>query len=112
MPVRDRRWPIDDLIVSILAKRRYTRPVELTDAEIAQDCNVTIRAVQRWRQKGLTAMTADRAACAIGLHPYNVWPSMADTDLTDTEEVYQRKLALNRDMKARAHREKTALAVA
>lgn len=40
----------------------------------ARAVGVTVRAVERWKSGGLSALQADRAAIAIGIHPANLWP--------------------------------------
>ena len=42
-------------------------------ASLAQRLGVSARTVWRWRASGLTAVQADRVACACGLHPGVVW---------------------------------------
>jgi hypothetical protein len=42
-------------------------------ATLAQRLGVSTRTVWRWRADGLTAIHADRVACACGLHPGIVW---------------------------------------
>jgi hypothetical protein len=37
------------------------------------------------RCHGVTSRVAERLAIEAGLHPYNVWPDMADHDLIDTQ---------------------------
>lgn len=41
---------------------------------IAKVCGVQRTVVNRWRNEGLTAWAADRAACAVGMHPISIWP--------------------------------------
>lgn len=43
------------------------------DDELAQRVGVARRTVIRWRNAGLSARVADRAACAVDLHPVVVW---------------------------------------
>lgn len=40
---------------------------------IAELAGVSRRTVVRWRHIGIPLELADRAACALGLHPANVW---------------------------------------
>ena len=43
-------------------------------AALARAIGVADRTVFRWQRRGLSDCQADRAACALGLHPSNVWP--------------------------------------
>lgn len=36
------------------------------------------RQINRWRSYGLAWDQADRLACQLGLHPYEVWPNMVE----------------------------------
>ena len=36
------------------------------------------RTVHRWKETGIPDRNADKAACALGLHPYNIWPNWFD----------------------------------
>lgn len=46
------------------------------DRRVALAVRVSIRTVTRWRAAGgLSERQADRAACALGLHPAEIWPS-------------------------------------
>lgn len=53
-----------------------------SSTEVAVRVGRTTRTVERWRTAGLTLDAADRAACALGVHPSAIWP-----DWYDTEEV-------------------------
>lgn len=48
-------------------------PGEFSSTALAEACGVTRRTVSRWRHRGLTWDKADKAACALGLHPASVW---------------------------------------
>jgi hypothetical protein len=41
---------------------------------VADICGVPRHTVHRWRADGLSLRHADHAACALGLHPLEVWP--------------------------------------
>ena len=36
------------------------------------------RTIHRWEQSGIPDQAADKAACALGLHPYTIWPDWFD----------------------------------
>lgn len=40
---------------------------------IARRVGVNTVTINRWVREGLSRISADRAACSIGLHPANVW---------------------------------------
>lgn len=42
---------------------------------------------RRYADEGLSRETAERKALRAGLHPYEVWPDMADHDLEDAEQA-------------------------
>ena len=55
--------------------------LELTQAagttnvsQLAEIVGVTRRTIHRWKQNGIPAHQADRAAINAGQHPGNVWP--------------------------------------
>lgn len=45
------------------------------DSERAVLLGVHVRTLFRWRVNGLKEAAADEAACGLGLHPFEVWPS-------------------------------------
>jgi hypothetical protein len=62
------------------AAERMVRPVVDDDGQVAgrvrlvaEAVGVTRRTVFRWARDGLTWGAADKAACALGLHPSSVW---------------------------------------
>lgn len=46
----------------------------VTDRELGRRFGVSASAIHQYRRRGLSTATADRLACAIDLHPLNVWP--------------------------------------
>jgi hypothetical protein len=55
-------------------------PAEAHAAEIAEALNSNRATVQRWRGRNimLDERRADRYACAMGRHPFEVWPNWFD----------------------------------
>ena len=55
-------------------------PKDAWAADIAEALNSNRATVQRWRAGGimLDERRADRYACAIGRHPFEVWPQWFD----------------------------------
>ena len=47
---------------------------------IAELAGVSRRTVIRWAANGLDIYTADRVACAIGLHPWHIWTEWYDIE--------------------------------
>jgi len=46
--------------------------------ELAYLTGFAARTVHRWAEAGLSDQSADRAAIALGLHPYTIWPEWFD----------------------------------
>jgi len=62
-------FPLDPLVAAVGHGGAENRRVALA-------VRVSIRTVCRWRAAGgLSERQADRAACALGLHPAEIWPS-------------------------------------
>ena len=47
---------------------------EVMPAAVARATGAHSSQVHRWKTEGLTFYAADKAACAIGKHPANIWP--------------------------------------
>ena len=47
--------------------------VDGNQSELARQIGVGLRAVTRWCLKGVPEPSADRAACALGYHPAELW---------------------------------------
>lgn len=46
-----------------------------SNQQLARLCDVSVRQVCRWAAAGgLSPIQADRAAGALGLHPFDIWP--------------------------------------
>lgn len=72
--------------------RRY--PLEpflsLTGWTLSQVQDVVACNGSEWRKRkaeGVTELTADRIACAAGLHPHAIWPEMLDHALADVSKA-------------------------
>ena len=59
---------------------------------IAELAGVSRRTVNRWRHAGIPLELADRLACAIGLHPSNVWPEWYELEARDELESERHEL--------------------
>ncbi len=75
----------------MMSQRAFSRPLQLPASwgppgEIHHRTNgrVSIRTLQRYRERGLTALQADNLACALGLHPFDVWGRA----YLDAEDLY------------------------
>lgn len=62
------------------AAARHLRPRTADDGAVihgsillAEACGVGHGTVRQWARRGMTWDTADKAACALGLHPASVW---------------------------------------
>ncbi len=61
-------------------ERRFSLPALLVAAgaesisELARQCSVHVRQMQRYRADGIPECVADRMAVRAGLHPGEVWP--------------------------------------
>ena len=48
---------------------------------VALRLGVDQRTILRWRTEGVSELQADRAAIALGFHPYEVWPELVEEAL-------------------------------
>ena len=61
-------------LLLLCAGRAGVAVAELRIDDIAALCSVDSRTVSRWKaEQRLPTMTADRVACALGLHPSAIW---------------------------------------
>lgn len=84
----ERRFPIEALEERICVDHDRRRPIEqggdptdprhLNVPELASMCGVDKRTWARWRVSGVGYWQADRAACAAGYHPAEVWPEFVE----------------------------------
>lgn len=59
-----------------------------TTLAAARRLGVSPRTVHRWREDGrLSEQQADRAAVALNLHPFELWPEMAEHAIADMSRV-------------------------
>lgn len=63
------RWPLQPLFEAA-GTSDYT--------ELAYLTGFTARTIHRWTAAGISDNNADRAAIALGLHPYTIWPEWFD----------------------------------
>ena len=69
----DRRYPIQAL----------TEMMALGFAEGMRALKISGSTYQKYRDQGVSRVSADRLAVRAGFHPYEVWPDMADHDYED-----------------------------
>lgn len=62
------RWPFADL----------ARAMGLTEHQACEQLGLRGSTAQDYRRRGVTEKVADRLANLAGLHPFEVWPAMAD----------------------------------
>lgn len=63
-----------------------TRPRDWPTAQmLAEHVGIAVRQVYRWRRRGLSRLTADRAAVAAGYLPYLIWPDWLDDSIAAVE---------------------------
>lgn len=55
-----------------------------TEAQAARTLGFSGSTEQKYRREGMSAVVADHAAVRAGLHPFNVWPEMAEHALEAT----------------------------
>lgn len=66
-------FALEPLLV-LCARRAGVTVDELRIDDVAALCSVDGRTVSRWKaERRLPTMTADRVACALGLHPSAIW---------------------------------------
>lgn len=65
--------PLEATVATFVRPRAEGDQMVTGDRMVAEACGVARRTVLRWRRHGLTWDTADKAACALGLHPSAVW---------------------------------------
>ena len=63
------RWPLQPLFEAA-GTSEYT--------ELAYLTGFRTRTIHRWAAAGISDNNADRAAIALGLHPYTIWPEWFD----------------------------------
>lgn len=59
----------------------HCRAHEMDQGDLAELAGTTVRAVQRWRHRGVPWSIADRAAIRLGLHPAELWPDWWTLDV-------------------------------
>lgn len=75
-----RRLPLAPLVHAVGERERHVtqgihthqRP-QSSACVVAELSGVSRRTVVRWRHYGIDVWSADRAACALGLHPWAIW---------------------------------------
>lgn len=70
-----RRYPLADLLAAS----------GLTEAALSRRARLSGTTLKQARERGFTADAADRYAIRLGLHPFEVWPELADHWLEDAE---------------------------
>jgi hypothetical protein len=66
--------PLEEVALREVSVLNVRNGIEGPILAIATRVGVNRRSVFRWRKAGLDYRAADRAACALGLHPSAVWP--------------------------------------
>lgn len=70
----------------------------LTEAQLARRVGLSGSTLKMARERGLVERSADRYAVRAGLHPFEVWPEMADEHLADLERVEAERLERRRQI--------------
>lgn len=100
------RYSFDAL--AAVARQRYL-PTEHTRisgdiGKVARALNMEPSGIYRWREEGLTWMTADRVAVRLGLHPAEIWPTWFD----DADQRHETAIKAERLKKRRQRRARQA----
>lgn len=70
------RYPLGELAAA----------VGVTVARLGRDLGLSGKTMQEYRQRGVSAVVADRLAVRCGLDPYVVWPELLDHSIAAAEK--------------------------